>query len=194
MHGSTLFSRFAGARRRAGGARHDARGGRGAQRHRLLDGRRSGAAASARSGSPAAKPMGGKRPRKLVDERDWLLSRLAEKPDLTLHALLDELAASARSWCAAIRCGVFCSHERHQLQKKRFTPASRIALTSRGANGGGGVSSPGYDLARLVFIDETWTKTNMTRLRGWWRARRALAGKVPHGHWQTMTFLAALRS
>ena len=43
------------------------------------------------SGSPAAKPMGGHRPRKLVDERDWLLARLASKPDLTLHALLDEL-------------------------------------------------------------------------------------------------------
>ena len=43
-------------------------------------------------GSPAAKPMGGRRPRKLEDERDWLLARLAEKPDLTLHELLAELA------------------------------------------------------------------------------------------------------
>ena len=44
------------------------------------------------SGTPAAKPMGGHRPLKLADERDWLLARLAEKPDLTLHALLDELS------------------------------------------------------------------------------------------------------
>jgi len=43
------------------------------------------------SGTPAAKAMGGHRPRKLRDERDWLLARLAEKPDLTLHALLAEL-------------------------------------------------------------------------------------------------------
>ena len=28
----------------------------------------------------------------LANERDWLLARLAEKPDLTLHALLAELA------------------------------------------------------------------------------------------------------
>ena len=42
-------------------------------------------------GTPAAKPMGGHRPRKLADERHWLLARLADKPDLTLHALLDEL-------------------------------------------------------------------------------------------------------
>ena len=46
---------------------------------------------------------------------------------------------------------------------------------------------------RLVFIDETWTKTNMTRTRGWWRRGEPLMAKVPHGHWQTMTFLAALR-
>jgi transposase len=44
------------------------------------------------TGSVAAKPMGGKRPYLLEDHRDWLLARLREKPDLTLHALLDELA------------------------------------------------------------------------------------------------------
>lgn len=49
------------------------------------------------------------------------------------------------------------------------------------------------DPRRLVFIDETWTKTNMAPLRGWNRRGRRLSAKVPHGHWQTMTFLAALR-
>src|SRR6476469_5218677 len=46
---------------------------------------------------------------------------------------------------------------------------------------------------RLVFIDETWTRTNMTTLRGWapWGLR--LQAKAPHGHWKTTTFLAALR-
>lgn len=33
----------------------------------------------------------------------------------------------------------------------------------------------------------------MTRTRGWWRRGAPLLAKVPHGHWQTMTFLAALR-
>ena len=49
------------------------------------------------------------------------------------------------------------------------------------------------DPEKLVFIDETWLKTNMTRSRG-----RALKGKrlveyVPFGHWKTTTFVAALR-
>jgi len=50
-----------------------------------------------------------------------------------------------------------------------------------------------FDPARLVFIDETWAKTNMTRLRGWAPCGRKLLAKVPQGHWRTLTFLAALR-
>ncbi len=49
------------------------------------------------------------------------------------------------------------------------------------------------DPSRLVFIDETWTKTNMAPLRGWSRRGKRLVEKVPHGHWRTLTFLAALR-
>ena len=43
-------------------------------------------------GSPAALKMGGHRPYVVAQEKDWLLARLAEKPDLTLRALLAELA------------------------------------------------------------------------------------------------------
>ena len=46
---------------------------------------------------------------------------------------------------------------------------------------------------RLVFIDETWTRTNMASLRGWAPKGERLIAKVPHGKWKTLTFLAALR-
>ena len=49
------------------------------------------------------------------------------------------------------------------------------------------------DPARLVFIDETWAKTNMTRTHGWAPRGERLVAKIPHGHWNTATFLAALR-
>jgi transposase len=49
------------------------------------------------------------------------------------------------------------------------------------------------DPTRLVFIDETWAKTNMTRRHGRCARGRRLAAKVPHGRWRTLTFLAALR-
>ena len=44
------------------------------------------------TGSPAARPMGGRKPVALVGERDWLLARIVEQPDLTLRAIRAELA------------------------------------------------------------------------------------------------------
>ena len=49
------------------------------------------------------------------------------------------------------------------------------------------------DCRRLVFIDETWAKTNMTPAHGRCRRGERLVARVPFGHWKTSTFLAALR-
>jgi transposase len=49
------------------------------------------------------------------------------------------------------------------------------------------------DPTRLVFVDETWIKTNMAPLRGWGPRDQRLLQRTPHGHWTTQTFLAALR-
>jgi transposase len=49
------------------------------------------------------------------------------------------------------------------------------------------------DPTKLVFIDETGTSTNMVRLRGRARRGRRVVGRVPWGHWKTMTFVAGLR-
>ena len=48
------------------------------------------------------------------------------------------------------------------------------------------------DPSKLVFLDETWAKTNMTRLRGRSLRGTRLVAKVPHGHWKTTTLIAAL--
>ncbi len=45
---------------------------------------------------------------------------------------------------------------------------------------------------RLVFIDETWTKTNMTRTHGRCRRGERLRMGAAHGHWNTTTFIGAL--
>jgi hypothetical protein len=49
------------------------------------------------------------------------------------------------------------------------------------------------DARRLVFIDETWAKTNMAPTHGRCRRGERLIDRVPFGHWTTSTFLAALR-
>lgn len=51
---------------------------------------------------------------------------------------------------------------------------------------------PGLGPARLVFIDETWAKTNMARTHGYAPKGERLVEAVPHGHWHTTTFVGAL--
>ena len=48
---------------------------------------------------------------------------------------------------------------------------------------------PRLDPARLVFIDETGTSTNMARTRGRSRRGERVIGRVPHGHWKITTFI-----
>src|SRR3954462_8379377 len=46
---------------------------------------------------------------------------------------------------------------------------------------------------RLVFFDETYVNTKMTRLRGRSRKGQRLRASAPFGHWKTHTFVAGLR-
>ena len=55
-------------------------------------------------------------------------------------------------------------------------------------------SQPAIDPNRVVFIDETWAKTNMTRRHGRSLRGTRLLEKTPCGRWQTTTFLGALRA
>jgi len=54
--------------------------------------------------------------------------------------------------------------------------------------------APRLDPDRLVFVDETWAKTNMTRTHGYAPKGERLVAAAPHGHWHTTTFVGALRS
>jgi transposase len=44
-----------------------------------------------------------------------------------------------------------------------------------------------------VFLDETWTATNMTRRYGRSNRGKRCAAAAPYGSWQTTTFIAGLR-
>ena len=56
------------------------------------------------------------------------------------------------------------------------------------------VQQAGLNPEKLVFLDETWAKTNMVRPRGRSLRGARLIAKTPHGAWKTTTFLAALRT
>ena len=67
-------------------------------------------------------------------------------------------------------------------QKRRDVQAARTAWQA---------VQKDWDPSRLVFIDETWVTTNMTPRYGRAVKGHRLIAHVPHGHWQTTTFLAA---
>jgi transposase len=79
--------------------------------------------------------MGGKRPYALAGEREWLLGRLAEQPDVTLRALLAELAARGIkvSYYAVWN---FFEHEGISFKKK---PARQRAGAARRGQAAGAV-------------------------------------------------------
>ena len=74
-----------------------------------------------RHGTVAAARMGGRKPYALAGERNWVLARIAAKPDITLRALAAELAARgvAVSYYAVWN---FLAHEGISFKKK---PARR---------------------------------------------------------------------
>jgi transposase len=53
---------------------------------------------------------------------------------------------------------------------------------------------PELDLDRLVFLDETAAKTNMTRSHGYAPCGQRLVGHAPYRRWQTSTFLGVMRA
>jgi transposase len=54
-------------------------------------------------------------------------------------------------------------------------------------------SLAGVPAEKLVFLDESGARTNMTRLYGWGEVGQRVIDPVPHGHWKTCTMLAAVR-
>ena len=49
------------------------------------------------------------------------------------------------------------------------------------------------EVEKLVFIDETWISTSMTRRYGRAPRGQRCLDSAPHGHWETTTFVGALR-
>lgn len=55
------------------------------------------------------------------------------------------------------------------------------------------VDQPTLDPTRLVFLDESGAKTNMTRLRGRAKKGQRLIDDAPYGHWCTTTMISSIR-
>ena len=83
---------------------------------------------------------------------------------------------------------------RPHVQKKTAHAAEQDRPDVKTAREAWFEGQPDLDPARLVFLDETWTATNMARTRGRCPRGERLRSPVPQGHWKTTTLVAALRS
>jgi transposase len=91
------------------------------------------------TGSAAAKPRGGKKPYVLIGQREWLLARIAAAPDLTLRAVMAELADRGVS-ASYHAVWDFFAHEGVTFKKK---PARRrTEPAGRGQEAGALAASP----------------------------------------------------
>ena len=108
------------------------------------------------SGSAAAKRMGGWKQLLLKSEREWLLARIAERPDLTLRAVVAELAerGTPASYGAVWR---FFKRERISFKKSLYASEQDRADIARRRTQWKKYQGR-LDPKRLVFIDETWAK------------------------------------
>lgn len=143
------------------------------------------------TGSVAPGQMGGHKPVLLEAHRDFVHARFAEQPELTLRGLQQALAdrgvevSYGAVW--AFVHGEGLSFKKTALASEQDRPD--VARRRRQWKKYQGRIDP----SRLVFIDETWAKTNMAPLRGWSPRGQRLIGRAPHGRWRTQTFLASLR-
>jgi len=142
------------------------------------------------TGRCAARPRGGSIS-PLEEHADFLLSLIEKEPDLTL----DEMVLTMRRHrILGSRTAVWRFFKRHKITFKKSLRAAEqeradVARARRRWMREQGM----FDPAHLVFIDETAANTKMVRLSGRCPRGERLIGRVPQGHWKTITFVGALR-
>jgi transposase len=124
---------------------------------------------------------------------DWLVAKITARPDIYLRELQAELKQERdEDVCLMTICNACRTLE--QSRKKKTLIASeqdRPDVVEKRAQWR--AAQEQIDPAKVVFIDETWAKTNMTRRYGRSALGTRLVEKTPDGRWQTTTFLGALR-
>lgn len=143
------------------------------------------------TGTWAEKPRGGSTS-PLEQHTEQILAVVGERPDATLKEIL---AALAKQRIHTSRSALDRFLARHKItrKKKSLRAAEQkrkdVARARRKWIREQGLLDP----AKLVFIDETSVNTNMVRLYGRCPCGVRLVDHVPFGHWETMTFVSALR-
>lgn len=121
----------------------------------------------------------------------WLLALVATEPDLTLEEIRTRLAREKK--LKAGRTSIWRFYDRHEITfKKTLHAAEQDRPDVAAARADLKAEQIALNAQRLVFIDETAVTTKMVRHYGRSPRGERLVAKVPHGHWKTLTLVAAL--
>src|SRR5262249_19663990 len=130
---------------------------------------------------------------KLAPYTDILRTRVEAVPDMTIDELRLWLLAehkvrvcNACVWNQLGRLGL-------TLKKKAQRAAGQDRPDATHAREQWRRNQSSLNPAKLVFVDETWASTSMTRRYGRCARGDRLVAAVPYGHWKTTTFIAGLR-
>ena len=144
------------------------------------------------TGSAGPSRMGTRRAPKLAGHRAWILERIKACPAITLAGLQGLLGGRgvavslASIWRFLRVCGPARKKPAPVADERGRPDVQRRRERWKRFQGRA-------DPRKLVFIDETWMKTNMSPRHGWGPKGQRVCGSAPFGHWGTSTFMAALR-
>ncbi|WP_091712264.1 IS630 family transposase [Methylobacterium phyllostachyos] len=149
--------------------------------------------ALATTGTVAARPQGRARRSKLDPHEAFLRGLIADRDDITLEEMRVRLREEHALTVGLGTLWAFLDARGLTYKKKTAHATEQDRPDVKAAREAWFEGQPDLDPSRLVFLDETWTATNMARTRGRSPRGERLRSPVPHGHWKTTTLVAGLR-
>ena len=141
-----------------------------------------------KSGRAAPLPRGHNPPALNEAQMQQLNTLVQRTPDATLEQLRDAMDLS---------CSIVAVHNALKRLGYRYKKTLRASEQERAdvkqRREEWSARQGALDFTRLVFLDESGAKTNMTRLRGRAFEGQRVLDTAPHGHWCTTTIIGAVR-
>src|ERR1700723_2191119 len=122
-----------------------------------------------------------------------ILARVTSRPDATIAELRAWLLETHKVSASTGLMNMTLAALDLTFKKKSLHAAEQAREDVAKARVEWREQQPKLTPSKLVFIDETSVKTNMTRRYGRAKSGQRLADALPHGHWKTTTFVGALR-
>ena len=146
-------------------------------------------------GTLEARPCGGDQ-RSSFDAPglEQLRQVVQRQPDATLGELRETALRELGVGCGVSSIGRALEKLGLSFKKKSLRPSEQQRPDVQARREAWAYQARTLDVHRLIFLDESSAKTNMTRLRGRAPLNQRLVADAPHGHWHTTTMLSAIRS